>query len=133
MATLKKVPGQSYGARINFDHIGPGGSYEIGFGLAPSSPTPRVDPSTWLFRNFVVPPDALKGGRFIDIDGIWPRGLPNGKYVCMTFVQVPGGPKDPGGNGFLDADWDEGGFLDGGVYEQILPQDEFSNLSAVYR
>lgn len=105
---IDKINGVSVGAVVTFAHIGRGGLYDIGIGIkytpAPlwlvSPSIPINDDDSYLFYSNTVP------------GGIWNTDLGNDRRVdVLKFIQVAGGPRDIGGNGFVLADWDREVFV----------------------
>jgi len=120
MAAVVKKPGDMCTVTLSFQHVsGPGGSYDIGIGLAPGN----GQVTDWFASLKVVP--ATLGLMTHVIQFIWPSNYTNRSYDALKFIQVAGGPRDPGGNGFKIADWDRD------VYVQST-QDTFSELNATY-
>lgn len=99
--TIGKLNGDVFGARVAFDYKGAGGSFDVGIGLK-YTPTP-----TWAFATITLPPCAAHQPFYVDVQGIWYTDLPNGREVeTLKFFQIAGGPRDIGGGGFIEADWD---------------------------
>lgn len=94
---------------------GSGGTWDVGIGLAP-----RVEGLfAWGHNNIVA---FISGAYYVAPKGEWvtlkfslagaiPSDLPPGTYDILKFVQVAGGPRDPGGDGYFAAKWSDDVFV----------------------
>ena len=96
--------GQNVLVTVTLGHTGPGGSFDVGFGLAPAAMVGTRTVTDWYATDITLPESETwvkKEVRFI-------VQLPTvlGKRDVLKFIQVVGGDRDPEGEGFLLADWD---------------------------
>ena len=124
---LPKIVNGAVGATVSFSHSGPGGNYEVGFGIAQGRLVGHNAVLNWFFVTKPISAHLTPTIVNIPVDSFWPAGLPNGDFDCLKFIQVPGGQHDPGGDFFIIAGWDDD------VFTQAAPIDVFASLSAVYR
>lgn len=123
---ITKTPGASCRATITFLHSGGGGSFDVGIGLAPASTFGHNNVTDWYALATVIPNHSTPTNVTVVVNFLWPTGLADGNYDSLKFIQVAGGGRDPGGNGFLLANWDDD------VYGQVAQANVFSNLQATY-
>ena len=117
---VSKVNGESFGATVTFHHRGTGGDFDVGIGIK-YTPTP-----TWAYATVTLPNDPDWTPYSVDVSGVWNTDLPHCRLVdVLKFIQVAGGPRDIGGQGFELADWDRD------VYHSVL-ESEFINLQGTY-
>lgn len=122
---IDKINGTAVGAIVTFFHQGRGGLYDIGIGIK-YTPTPL-----WLVAPSIPINDdaSLIYYNVQPSSNIWNTDLGNDRRVdVLKFIQVAGGPRDIGGNGFVLADWDREIF----VHKTTLPitiQEQLASIS----
>ena len=99
-----KEPGDTLKATYRFIHKGPGGTFEIGTGLAPSRTIGHNSIVYWLYHNEEVPPHLSPTQVEVNIEFRWPN-LDPGKYDALAYIQIVGGQRDPGGDFYIIAKW----------------------------
>ncbi len=123
---ISKLPGAACSVTLTFSHRGPGGTFDVGIGLAPSELVGHNPVVGWFPLAKAIPAHSAFTSVSVVVTFAWPSSLGDGNYDTLKFIQVAGGPRDPGGGGFLLADWDED------VYGQAVAANEFSGLTAIY-
>lgn len=100
MAVVKSN-GQLFYASVEFEYMGPGGSFDIGIGVK-YTPYP-----TWAFTTVTLPPCAEHKWFSVSVQGVWNTDLGGGRKVdVLKFFQHAGGSRNISGTGFIEADWD---------------------------
>lgn len=111
---IPKYIGDSFQAKLKFEYKGVGGKYDIGIGFAPAASwfkPPGVAGHNDV-THFFAKTDDLPGvtdwtSHETIIKGKIPSDMtPNLKDV-LKWIQVEGGPRDVGGNGYQKANWDD--------------------------
>lgn len=125
MAVAKK-PGDVCTVTLSFQHRGGGGSFDVGIGLAPAGAAGQNNVTDWFAATKAIPAHASFTAVTQVIQFTWPTNYASGNFDALKFIQTAGGLRDPGGNGFKLADWDQD------VYSQAAAVDEFSSLTATY-
>lgn len=123
---IAKTPGAVCSATLSFQHKGGGGNFDVGIGLAPASTFGHNNVTDWFALLKAIPAHTSFTLVTVVVSFLWPSNYANGNYDALKIIQVEGGPRDPGGNGFLLANWDDD------VYSQAAPVNEFTNLVATY-
>ena len=121
---IVKAQGGGFYVKLTFEHRGVGGSYDVGFGLAPHSAVGFHDVAYWWSLPISVSLDNVWTLYTVEFSESIPLDMPSGLKDVLKWVQTRDGPRDPGGNGFVLADWDEDIF-------EIIQGTEFRNLDAV--
>lgn len=118
---IELVPGGSISFDLFFEYQGSGGEFDMGVGLAPSpsaleSGNRKNDVEEFL-ANVVKLDKASAWKRMkVNISAIVPGslkptssipGASRRSYDALKFIQVKGGRRDKGGNGYLLSDWDD--------------------------
>lgn len=92
-----KKPGDPIAAKISYDHSGPGGMYDIGFGIAPMG----AEVISVFFMEAITVVNHLTVARVV-IE-MAPQELPNlpaGDYYAVPVLQVLGGTRNTDLSGF---------------------------------
>lgn len=126
MAMIMVTPGETHSASLTFSHKGGGGYFDTGIGLARAGAAGHNNVFIWFFKNIYIPSHTVFTPVAALISFPWPAGQQPGNFDVLKFIQTTNGPQDPGGNGFLRADWDDD------VYSLATAVDEFSALVATY-
>ena len=107
-SSVPKSPGDSVTVDFTFNHLGPGGEFDIGIGLAPASAvTGSYGPvQQWVYQTLVVPEDKTLSTRTVIMTGIIPLATPAGKKDSLKWIQTKGGGRLTNGEGFLVSGWD---------------------------
>ena len=127
LGTISKYPGGQFAANLLFEYQGPGGTVDVGLGFAPAAAIGFQNVTDWFSVTVTLPAAATWiTGPIVGVTSTIPYTMALGLKDILKWVQTAGGPRDPGGNGFLIADWDED------VYNVIAPVTEFRNLTAAY-
>ena len=105
---LPQTIGQSFPIVMSFGYIGPGGNFDVGIGVAPATPfITRARVEEWAYNRVTLPSsENWKEARVV----VRVTSLSTGRKDAMKFIQVAGGDRDPGGEGFIVADWDKNVF-----------------------
>lgn len=124
---IPKLPGQTFIATLQFQHKGPAQDIDIGVGLAPGQLAGHLDVVEFSYLRGSVGNDSdWETYNNITIIGVIPSNRPDVfLWDVLVWVQDAGGPRDPGGNGYQDAEWYED------VYE-IAQAAEFASITADY-
>lgn len=125
---IPKKAGDPITGSFTFKHKGPGGSYDVGWGLAPASFLGKNDIVRFFFSAVNLENHPNFAPVTVKVTGVtWPTDLPNDVYDCLAFVIASNKTKNPNGEGFDIAGWDDD------VYEQQAPgANQFTDLTASY-
>lgn len=128
---IPKVPGDSLGATIYFDHKGAGGSFKIGLGLACHAYPSHNPPFQFIYDTFDVDDHTDWASLQVEVSGILQEpgctgveyALDVQKFICWSADTLIPGQQPP--NPFGTNDWDANVYL-------ILAASRFQNLLATY-
>jgi len=123
---VPKTPGQAFTVALTFDHQGRGGNFDIGVGFAPAAAIGYQNVTSWAFITQTIPDETNWTAKTAYITGLIPTTMALGLKDILKWIQITGGPRDPGGNGFLLANWDQD------VYDIQSAVTEFRSLVGSY-
>jgi len=96
--TAKKA-GDPVAATLTFDHVGPGGFYDVGFGIGLKD---SATIAAFFVQNVSIANHPIKAKSTIVMDDqSIPAGLEPGEYYAVPFIQNTGGALSPDLTGFL--------------------------------
>jgi len=96
--TAKKA-GDPVAATLTFDHVGPGGFYDIGFGIGLKD---SATIAAFFAENVSIANHPIKAKSvFVMTDQPIPAGLEPGEYWAVPFIQNTGGALSPDLAGIL--------------------------------
>ena len=124
--TGDKYNGDPVHASIKYEHRGLGGQVEVGLVLD--------YPPYGIFWDVDTVNNDQEWTEYIsDVYGYWYTTLEDGKWVhVLKFLQVIGGQHDPGGNFYIDADWDSGPSFQGVWRHRTGTPSQGTSLKAGY-
>jgi len=122
---LAKSIGDTFTATLTFQYQGPGGNFDVGIGFAPAALVGFQNVTNFYPTTVSLPLVSTWTSRTVTVGGQIPTGMAPGLKDILKWIQIAGGSRDPGGNGYQLADWDQD------VYE-ITSVQQFQNLTAVY-
>ena len=128
MAKIPKLPGDSFLAVLAFEHKGPAERVDIGVGLAPGRLLGQNPIHAFYYTSIPLEDDPeWTLYQYVSINGFIPTDRPDVTlWDVLAWIQEAGGPRDPGGEGFLETNnWDQDVF-------EITVAAAFQGLSANY-
>ena len=123
--SIPKAVGNTFAGNLTFQYQGPGGSFDVGMGFAPAALVGFQNVTHFFLTTTTLPLASTWTSKTLTVGGIIPTDMAPGLKDILKWIQTAGGPRDPGGNGYKLADWDED------VYE-ITSVQQFQSLTAIY-
>jgi len=125
---VPKSPGDPVTVDFTFDHIGPGGEFDFGIGLAPAESIFGVlgPVQQWIYQTLIVPENKIISTQTVTMTGFIPQATAKGKKDCLKWIQNKGGQRKTDGMGFLVSAWDRD------CYELVTGGAEFQTLLGTY-
>ncbi len=96
-----KKAGDKISAKISLSHLGPGGRFDIGFGVAQTKLLPPAHIDVFFMETVVVGPHTTKTKIAYQMKGQELPSLSPGTYHAIPVLQVEGGPRHDDLKGFI--------------------------------
>ena len=127
---IQKKIGNTFAGNLSFQYQGPGGNFDVGTGFAPAALIGYQDITHQFVTTISLPAVVAPswGSRTVTVGGIIPSNMALGLKDNLAWIQIAGGFRDPGGNGYIITD----GWVTNSYEIIVEAVQQFQTLTAIY-